>query len=1039
MSYSTSLSIRGIARDPSGFKTAEAGALRRAENVVVRSEGVAETRPGFDLLFERSTGNRVKSIQEFDGTVITVEQDANTLAWSIAGDNTPIATLDSSGSDPLSPPNFDDCETKFAEARGNLYITGERGVVALESGSGPLRWSGVDMIYVTDYDANRTTSGGYVPKRVFGYRWVYVKKDSGGYVRRSPPSEMHVCTQAMGPQVFGTGTRFYFPSQLDAGDQVEFYRTIVTVGFTPRPETYLALTYTLTSGDISAGYFVPPNDVTQDADLGAELYTDSAQGGAIAAKYRPPIASVLSWWQRCMWYGRTRATQRLALTISNLYAAGVASFASNSTGVGPNRAWQFTSASNSVTVTDTTGIVQGMVITDNFLLGPTVAGTYVPANTYVTGISGTTVTMSHNALASGSADIAALPLTPIAGLMAYTTTGTLTSGSSTVTGIPSTTGMRVGMYFTTNASSAGGSTSASAVPAGTKILQILSSSSIKLDNNATSTGSVTFYVGDVITINSADFYAWRMPARSPNSFWQSQPWDTSVNPPRGFHIGMPDDSAQLGPFNYGLTMMNLAIVINYYALTHPTWRVRATAVGDLYDFVALSTGDDGTKSWPGTTPVSIVLEGASEIGDISLDGISVSCTCTTAFSPNMPQDAESTTRPNRVYFSDLDEPESVPLVNFIDIGLLDEPIQALVPLRNALLVFKTDGIWRITGAGPAGWTVEQLETRLKLIRPETVTSMNGVAYAWTDRGFFSIDEGAAQSLSANTIDVELRQAAAAFDGQPLTHGTFVVCWRRRNLVLLGVPDGAQATATARVYVFCITTGAWSEWPVAWGCAGESVNDTLYESRPADGTVELEVRYGVDPRGYDRSYLVGSATSVTGAVIVFGEADVAPWEPAVGDFVSTVIDAVTYWRRIVDAVHGGGSWTLTLDSAVDGSSVEETWRGYEASALILEWAPSGTVPVGGIAREVQVQVDLRDATAALTPKYLIGATSELTGPSTVTSNKALVASVQPIRAQAPRAVARYANLAPYFETSNAQVIRVLGVSTVYEGTSEKTTR
>ena len=77
-----------------------------------------------------------------------------------------------------------------------------------------------------------------------------------------------------------------------------------------------------------------------------------------------------------------------------------------------------------------------------------------------------------------------------------------------------------------------------------------------------------------------------------------------------------------------------------------------------------------------------------------------------------PTEAED--RANRLYFSDPDEPESVPLLNYVDIGAQQSPILALVPLRNALLVFKSDGVWRVTGYGPTNWTVDPLDPTMRL-------------------------------------------------------------------------------------------------------------------------------------------------------------------------------------------------------------------------------------------------------------------------------------------------------------------------------------
>lgn len=1051
MSIETQLSIVGLARDPNAFKAAGAGALRRAENVVIRSESVAESRPNFTWAFESpGSSQRIRAMHEFDGAVVTTEDNPDdSSVWSAAVNGSGRSVV--GGADlAFEPPFWEEADTSFAEARGNLYLTGLRGVLALENLDDSARFAGVNMRAVTDFGL-RWAGNSLSPNRCYSYVFVFVRKDSSGYTRRSPPSPRIVCTLTDSPQQFGSGTRFYLPSQLVEGDQVEFYRSRTVEGIAPRAEHFLAQTYTVTAGAVSAGYFVPVTDNVSDDQLGAQLYTDAAQGGAIEAKYPPPpLVGSLAWWQRCMWYGRTRATQRLVVTLANLYRAGIAVFSSCSSSV-PGRVWAVTSGSAAVTVSDTTGLEKGMYVTDNLKFGTTVAGVAIPANTYITGIVGTTVSLSHNATATGNIDVAALPLAPTQGLLAETTTATYVNGSPIITAIPSTAGMQPGMYWTTNNAAAGGATAASKVPAGTKILTVDSSVQVTLDHNATAAGvATTTYFGDVVTINSVDFYAWLGTGAI------ARPWDTSAQPLRTFFIGDPlTNYSYLGTWAIGLTVQNLCAAINAYAIATPTWRVWATPVGDVCDGFDFAFGDDGLRATlGGALTTSFLLEEGSSDGAHYFDGIAISSSCSAAFSPTLPLSTENDTKPNRVFFSDLDEPESVPLVNYIDIGSLDEPIQALVPLRVALLVFKTDGLWRITGSGPSSWSVDPLDASVRLVRPETVCAMNGTAYAWCDRGFFAVTESSARSLSANLLDVELRAAALLVVGHPTTHGAFVIGWGRHNLVLLGVPDATEATACAKVYAFCLDTSAWSEWPVSWGaqCEGRS-RDAVYYSRPPDDIVDYEVRVAVQgpPRGWDREVtLVNASLAADLVTITVALPDCGAWEPAIGDFVGAALfgSLVYSFRRVTGIVLDAGVYTITLESTInapDSIEAPPTWVAREASNVVIEWhptAPAG-VPTGTICRELQVQMDLRSDDTKyedVPTKYEIGATSErMTGEVTLTSRKARVAQIQPIRVGASRTFARAASLAPILKTSDIFAQRVLGISLVHERTSERTTR
>src|SRR5690606_35376856 len=77
-------------------------------------------------------------------------------------------------------------------------------------------------------------------------------------------------------------------------------------------------------------------------------------------------------------------------------------------------------------------------------------------------------------------------------------------------------------------------------------------------------------------------------------------------------------------------------------------------------------------------------------------------------------------RPARLWYSKPDEPEAFPPVNFIDIGDAESRILDLTALDDVLLVWKDDGLFRVTGAPPNGWVVDEIQagkTPLRLLVP----------------------------------------------------------------------------------------------------------------------------------------------------------------------------------------------------------------------------------------------------------------------------------------------------------------------------------
>lgn len=1050
MAVTTQLQIRSLARDPSGQLASQAGALRRAENVVIRAPGVAESRPNFDLYMEKMGGTllQVRTLVELTEEPLAIEQNTSTLAWGLrrlSTDTKYTAPISGIVNEP-EPVSYADCETKFAETRGALYMTSKHGILRLvdvTNFSSGLDWAGVEMNIIHDWLSANINVG--AQSFSWAYALVFVRRDPVGYgsTRRSPPSERW-CVTSSTAVIPGKATRIYFGARLRVGDQIELYRSRMATGDAPSPELFLCHTQTLTAADIALTYFVPPYDEGNDDQLGVSLYTNPSQGGALAARYTPPRAQVMALHAGCMWYGRATAKMRVGLTLKSTGLGGPVRGAVSAGIGGGGLAATFTIGLATVAI-NTAGLVAGADFTDNVAFGSNFAGTSVPALTTIASVdSAIQITMSAVALANG---------TRIAGMMSrYAPSGiavnvapaggTHVLGSPIVTLIASTANLRVGMGWSDSLS--GPAVIGTLTAADTRILSVDSPTQITLTKNALANGvGASGY--DCVEIATFPFYAWPGAAilGAGTAVWA---WPSRCIP--------------FWPETYGLQSMasfvtSLCMAVNYASIGiagAPSFRVRAIPIGDTNlddkevtnwakSIVFEETAGTGTNGMPifngggsrFTTPFTVVPSRPSAFDPIG----------TTA----NPITSSNDDKPNRLYWSNPDEPEAVPLVNFTDVGATLFPILAFAPIRDALLVFKQDGVFRVTGSAPSAWNVERLETDLRLMRPECVAVCGGVAYVWADRGFFAVDGGGARSLSAGALDVELRSAAQIVDAGATSHGAWVVAWPERQLVLFGVPGTTNAAITVRIYAYSLVTESFSEWPLAWGSVAESVNDNLYYSRETNATVLYEVRDAEStPRGSDRLFSISAIISLTTTTLVIAISVAGQWLPAIGDMVSAVVGGVRYYRRITAVASGGGNYTLTLE-AVFPASVG-TWKAHEVAnaKIVMEWHPTSPagIPTGALCREMQVQMDLRlgqdPSKESSIPEYVIGGTSERdVSPYTVTSNRTRVNQIQPIRVGCSRQIARSAMIAPYLATSDVFCMRVNGLSLVWEGTSERTRR
>lgn len=1046
MSVETQLQIRSLARDPSGQLASQAGALRRAENVVIRAPGVAESRPNFTLYREKlSTNLLIKALVEFTEEPLAVEYDTNLATWGLRRLQTDVkytAAISYGTSVEPEPINYALCETRFAQARACLYITSKHGILRLKdvtNFSSGLDTAGVEMLMCSDW---LTANQNYNDQAFsWAYAVCFVRFDLNDKTtpRRSPPSERWVVTSSKAV-IPGLATRVYFSLRLKAGDQVELYRSRMATGDAPSPELFLTHVHTLSAADITLGYFTPPYDEGNDDQLGAPLYTNPSQGGALTAKYTPPRAQVLALYGSCMWYGRATSKARVSLTLRSTGLGGPVRGAVSAGISGGGLAATFTLGSPTVVI-KTDGLVAGADFTDNITQGSTVAGTSVPALTTILSVdTALQITMSANALANGTRTAGMMSRYAPVGVVAGIQSGTHVLGSPIVTLVPSTANLKVGMGWSdsVNGPAAVGTLTA----ADTRILSIDSATQITLTKNALANGAGAAAY-DCVEVATFPFYAW--------------PGDTllgAATPVWNWPLRcIPYWSAGYGLQSMASFITSLATAVNYFAVrSGSSFRVRAIPSGDT------NLDDKEVTNWS----KSIIFEETNGTGDgmvtfgtgvVFTTPFTVVCSRPTAFDPvESTYQATNDDKPNRLYWSSPDEPESVPLPNFADVGSEMFPILALAPVRDALLVFKRDGVFRVTGAAPSSWSIECIETDLRVMRPECVAVCAGVAYVWAERGLFEVDSSGARSLSAGALDVELRAAAQLIDASASCHGAWVVAWPERQLVLFGVPGVTNAVETVRIYAYSLVTRSFSEWPLAWGVVAEGLRDQVYYSRSVDGTiVDYEARSAVaTPRGYDRVFDISAIVSFSSVTLVVATSATSTWVPRVGDMVSALgsTAAVRAYRRVTEVSTGGGNYTLTLESTISGTGTLSDWKAYEVAqaAVLMEWQPTSParIPSGALCREIQVQLDLRawpndDKNVSL-PEYIIGGTSERdTTPYTLTSNRARVAQVQPLRVGCSRQVARSASLAPYFKTGDIYPIRINGLSLVWEGTSERTRR
>src|SRR5690606_30360229 len=138
-------------------------------------------------------------------------------------------------------------------------------------------------------------------------------------------------------------------------------------------------------------------------------------------------------------------------------------------------------------------------------------------------------------------------------------------------------------------------------------------------------------------------------------------------------------------------------------------------------------------SGPNDIPGQILLE----VRDVGINQFTITASDATVgalFNPPfppavgaLPVQGEIETKPNRIFYSKLQQPEAVPLLNFIDVGPEDKEISRILALRESLFILKEDGVYRLTGINGV-YTVDLFDESTKIVAPDTAVVVNNQIY-----------------------------------------------------------------------------------------------------------------------------------------------------------------------------------------------------------------------------------------------------------------------------------------------------------------------
>lgn len=192
---------------------------------------------------------------------------------------------------------------------------------------------------------------------------------------------------------------------------------------------------------------------------------------------------------------------------------------------------------------------------------------------------------------------------------------------------------------------------------------------------------------------------------------------------------------------------------------------------------------------------------------------------------------------NRVYFSKLNQPEAVPILNYFDVGASNKAILRIFPLRDSLFVFKEDGLYRISGE-TSPFNLALFDSTFTLIAPDSIAATNNAIYGWASEGMSSVTESGASVVSRPIDDQILKIGSVEYTN--FKTATWGVGYDSDNAYYAFTTKNTDDVRATICYRYSTLTNAWTTFDKTDTCGViNDADDKLYLGAGDTNYIEQE--------------------------------------------------------------------------------------------------------------------------------------------------------------------------------------------------------
>lgn len=743
-----------------------------------------------------------------------------------------------------------DVTTKLrsVESNNNVYFTTFTGIQKLDTLTDVIVPAGAPP-GLDGYATLNTSSSGFMPDDVqVAYRIVWGYKDANKNVILGVPSQRIIIANTTG-MTKDVDLNISTPQGVTVNYFYQAYRSGFSATANDEPNDEMALVYEAnpTNTDLSNGFVTFTDETPESLRNGAALYTSPSQEGILQANTPPPFAKDVTLFKGSAFYANAKTKQNLNLSI--LSVSGKFSIFGDTTNVAGDTPTTIINLTYSVTGTLTAGSNQITSVSDTSSLyaGQDISDltntTYIPAGSVITQIvNSNTIIISNPVTNSSVGDTLEIGISGLSvgqivtgtGIPANTTVtkvylfsnfnGNTTNTSPIVTNIVSTLGFQVGQPIT-----------GPGIPSKTVILSVDSNTQITLSKNATATATAAALVlqSGIQISNAATATTSQVTLSLQNGQGGIQIGDTVTIAGTTYTASQVENisSKQFKVFSIGSPAQNIADtsaslirVINRTTSPTPT----------IYAFY-----ESGFQQLPGQ-----ILFQERVFGGGIFYATASSTRAGTAYSPNLPTAGGTSVASqndefgNGLYFSKTQQPEAVPLLNFIKVGSAHANILRVIPLRDSLFILKEDGVFRLTGNDPTSFSVDLFDSTTIILSAESAVSLNNLIFMLSKYGIVTVSDTGVTVISRAIEDKMLDLFEASINSAK--NLSFGISYESdRKYVFFCVTNSSDTTPT-QAYVYNTFTTTWTKWNLSQTCGiVHPTEDVLYLGDVGSNTFDIE--------------------------------------------------------------------------------------------------------------------------------------------------------------------------------------------------------